>query len=311
MIDRGEKMKKQLFWKNFNMGKELSIAGSFIYNGLRAFDLMKTFYYEEEIFEVLYNISVGIERLEKIAIVLLEHDKTDEQIEFESSLRTHNHQELYNRISRNKKCNFSNVHNAFLQLLSNFYNSMRYDRYTLLSVYDYGKERKALVEFIKKYLDIKIEITPPFNVTCNNSKIKRFIGKVVGKICNQLYDIIYEESTRLKIYTHEIDPWSKASKIFLRKKYDFCDEDIVWKELFLFIMNTPEYSDVIDLIRDIEPLNLEECRAGEYFDSLKSTKDLLMFIDEIESYYEDINIKERLSTLGILDDMQNIIFDGE
>lgn len=34
------------FWKNFNLGKELDIAGSFIYNGLHSFYLMESFYYE-------------------------------------------------------------------------------------------------------------------------------------------------------------------------------------------------------------------------------------------------------------------------
>lgn len=34
-------------WKNFSLGKELDIAGSFIYNGLKALDSMETFYYED------------------------------------------------------------------------------------------------------------------------------------------------------------------------------------------------------------------------------------------------------------------------
>lgn len=49
------------FWKNFRLGTELSISGNFIYNGLYNFDLMSHFYYEDEAFEFLYNISVRIE----------------------------------------------------------------------------------------------------------------------------------------------------------------------------------------------------------------------------------------------------------
>ena len=46
-------MDSSTFWKNFNLGTELQISGSFIYNGLLVFDEMETFYHEEEIFEFL------------------------------------------------------------------------------------------------------------------------------------------------------------------------------------------------------------------------------------------------------------------
>jgi len=44
------------------------ISGSFIFNGLKCFHEMDTLYYSDEIFEFLYNISVGLERLFKITI---------------------------------------------------------------------------------------------------------------------------------------------------------------------------------------------------------------------------------------------------
>jgi len=65
---------KEFFWKNIRLGTELQISGSFIYNSLSIFDQMETFYYEEECFEFLYNLSVGIERLMKICIILIEND---------------------------------------------------------------------------------------------------------------------------------------------------------------------------------------------------------------------------------------------
>lgn len=56
-------MNKLEFWKNFNLGDELQIAGVFIYNGLRRFNRMRAINYSDEIFEVLYDLSVGLERL--------------------------------------------------------------------------------------------------------------------------------------------------------------------------------------------------------------------------------------------------------
>jgi hypothetical protein len=66
-------MDASTFWKNFNLGTELQVSGNFIYNSLSIFDKMETFYHEEEIFEFLYNLSVGIERLLKINVILIEH----------------------------------------------------------------------------------------------------------------------------------------------------------------------------------------------------------------------------------------------
>jgi hypothetical protein len=76
-------MKRTQAWKNFNLGQELSVSGAFIYNGLRRFHEMRVLDNTDEIFEVLYNFAVGLERLLKIAVVLLEHNETTDQDELE------------------------------------------------------------------------------------------------------------------------------------------------------------------------------------------------------------------------------------
>ena len=71
-------MKSHVFWQNFELGIELDIAGTFIYDGLNALHEMENFHYESEIFNLLYNISVGVERFLKVAIILIEfNEKTD------------------------------------------------------------------------------------------------------------------------------------------------------------------------------------------------------------------------------------------
>ena len=57
------RMTKHEAWKNFNLGQELSVSGTFIYTGLRRFHEMQVLDHTDEIFEFLYNISVGLERL--------------------------------------------------------------------------------------------------------------------------------------------------------------------------------------------------------------------------------------------------------
>jgi hypothetical protein len=48
----------EYYWQNFELGKELEIAGGFIYDGLRNLHEMETVRYESEIFSVLYSLSV-------------------------------------------------------------------------------------------------------------------------------------------------------------------------------------------------------------------------------------------------------------
>lgn len=302
-------MKKELFWKNFNLGTELSVSGNFIYNGLKAFDELKTFYYEDEIFEFLYDISVGIERLEKIAIILIEHDSIGDQEAFEKSLITHSHLDLLARIKQKYNLKLSNPHNSFIQLLGRFYKTMRYDRYSLREVHSYDKEKQAIKEYIAYELGIKFDESPQFLVIENNYRIKKFIGRIVGKIAKELYRVISNEAKRQNMYTYEIRTNSKAYKIFVRKEFDFQKETILWKELLIFLLNNKEQEGVIDFIKGIESLGFDLGLASDYLGCFQSDLGRLEHIDELEALYKDVvNKKDRLEMLEQITN-PNVCFD--
>ena len=145
------------FWKNFKLGEEISISGAFIYNGLRRFHELRQLDYADEIFEVFYYLSVGLERLLKIAVVLLEHQDDGDQQALEQSLITHNHLELLHRIKQRTPVNLSTPHNDLLSLLATFYKTFRYDRFSLSSVSDFRKERDAICGYFTKYLQVQFE----------------------------------------------------------------------------------------------------------------------------------------------------------
>lgn len=279
------------FWKNFNLGIELDVAGSFIYNGLKIFDDLKSFCNVEEVFEFLYNISVGLERLEKISIILIEHDSTINQGKFEKSFKTHNHINLIKRISKNHGLNFDEVNNNFIRLLSNFYNQWRYDRYKLKEAYKYDKERSALVSFIEKNLNITIDDKRDFNITENSYIIKEFIGKVIGKITTTLYEIIYDEATSQNIYTYEIRVDTKAYKIFIRKEFDFIKETVLWKELLIYILNHSDDIAILRLIKSFTPLEFDSGMTKELLCCFKNDLYKLEYIDMLDTIYEDVKNK--------------------
>lgn len=288
------------FWKNFRLGTELSIAGNFIYNGIFSFDLMQHFYYEEDSFEFLYNTSIGIERLQKVAIILSEHENIVNQEEFEKSLITHNHLDLMHRIQQNNEINLGKIHNKFLAILSNFYKSTRYDKFNLESVYKPNKGKESLVNFISENLNIEIS-TDFMGCTSNDQKIKKFIGKVIGKISNELYSIIKTESHKLNIYTYEVPLNSKAFKIFMSQKFDFSEERIIQKEVLKYLLQSNKSKPFENYLNAFPSLEMGDLGTNDYVDYLINFHKKTQVSGEVQYLYEELEeVKDRMEYIDAL-----------
>lgn len=290
------------FWKNFRLGTELSISGNFIYNGLYCFELMPHFYNEDETFEFLYNISVGIERLQKICIILIEHNEEDNQHEFQKSLISHNHSDLHARIIKNKTINLGKSHLKFLSTLTKFYKSSRYSKFQIDSVYEQNTSKTELIKFIEESLEIDISIDM-MNCTENDLKIKQFIGKTIGKFCKEYYNIVKAECHKLNIYTYEIPPDSKAFKIFMSEKFDFGDEKIIQKEILKFLIQTKLPVTFKDYLFGAPALELESFEINQYIEYLFSYHKEYSIKGEIEELYSEI--KDKKSRFNYLDAIGN------
>jgi hypothetical protein len=300
-------MNNSEFWKNFNLGIELQISGNFIYSGLLKFDEMNSFYHQEDIFEFLYNISVGIERLLKINVILIEHYESIDQDVFLKSIKNHNHQQLIERISIKHSLQLTKAQNEFIRLLNNFYNKTRYDRFTNHEPMNYDKERQSLIDFIEKYLNVKI--TNNFlNITPNDIIYKRFIGDVIKGIVSKQYKILKKEAHRLNIFTYEVRTYSKAYKIFLLNEFTFENETRIQKELFIRFINKTSKSKLINFIKEIDPLEFENYNDSLYVKCLFDKLEAIKLADELELLDESIaNINERIELLNIIDD-ENVYF---
>lgn len=292
------------------MGEELEISGKFIYNGLRYFHEMENLYYETEIFEVLYNLSVGLERLLKVAVILIEHDDVTNQESFEQTLITHNHLELLRRIHKKYSLSLASPHKELLQILGTFYKTHRYGRYGTEAMKTTGEEKVALHKYIEKYLKIKIS-DENFFVTQNDKRIKKFLGRIVGKITSEIFKIVREESHRLNLYTYELKYNSKASKIFLSKTYDFINEDRLLKELLIYLINSNDTTGHLRFIKEIEPLEFDPALVADYIKCFSSDEKKLEVMDEVEALYEDV--EDPAARLEMLDVIGNssVHFDFE
>ncbi|QPZ91656.1 hypothetical protein [Thioclava electrotropha] len=294
-------MRPDEYWKNFNLGTELDIAGRFLFNGLQAFHEMRNFAAEEDAFEFLYGVAVGIERLLKIAVILTEHDTSTDQAEFEKGLITHSHQELVKRLKESHEINLAGVHNEFIGILSSFYKSQRYGRYNLASVYGPARERDDLNAFLEKHLSFKIDIEGMFTVTPNERRHKKFVGKVISKIVLPIFQIIRSEAGRLNLYTYEVEYGSKASKIFIGESFDFEGEDFLQVELIAYFASGAASGPNVRFIRDlIAPLPFDPALEADYLAALRSDRQKQSVLDELEAHYEEVeDFRERRETLEV------------
>ena len=301
------------FWKNFRLGTELHVSGNMIYNALYSFDHIEFFRHEHEVFDFLYNIATGLERLQKIAIILIEHDELIELMEqddFERTLITHNHVDLHNRIKKKRSLEIGKPHMKLLQLISDFYRTTRYSRFNLNSVYSKNQDIFRLLEFLKQELQVveEGEISP---MVANSARVKRFVGKLIGKLTTALYDIIWQESHRLNIYTYEIAVNSKAFKIFLAKEFTFEKERQLQKEILVLLQSGRLDDGLTRFIKTIEPLPFDSYSSVEYLRFLMDIRNNAEILDEMDAILEDEPMsKDRRGHVELIGD-ENVYFDED
>lgn len=283
----------------------------FIYNGLRRYHEMKCLDFTEELFEFLYDLSVGIERLLKIAVVLFEHCDSIDQDELEKSLITHNHLELFSRLRKHVPINLGQPQIELLSLLSTFYKSHRYDRFSLSSVYDAKKERRAITSWIGKHLQIEFPEEPSFFGTANEDRYRKFVRRTTLSVSKILYKIIEERARSINLYTYELRHGSKAESVFLRE-IDISDEDVLWKELLVFFMNTESSSGYLDFLRGITPLDFDPELTGDYLECFQSDAGKALVMDELEHLYSEMeeDTGERLKLMQVIG-APNVHFDSD
>src|SRR5262249_2852600 len=148
-----------------------------------------------------------------------------------------NHLDLVARLRAHVTINFGTPHNDLLQLLGTFYKTLRYDRFSISSVYKGNKEAHAILGLLSNHLKGEFPDDPfPPPRTFNEDRYRAFIRRTVLKISRTVYEIIQNRSSALGLYTYELRHDSKAQSVFLRE-VDIAHEDILWKELLIFFMN--------------------------------------------------------------------------
>ena len=295
-------MTPEEWWKNFALNREIDTSGTFIYNAIRALEELESFQHPVDTFEVLYSLAIGIERLAKIAVILIEHKGSSDIEALEKSLITHNTLELVNRVSAQRKMNIQKQSREFLALLAKFYKTHRYDRFSLSSVPNIEKEKKEYLSFLDKHLNLNLSSLGDFDLVPNTDQIRRFTGRVVSKITSQIFDIIKEETRRLNIYTTEIRGDSKALKVFYGDRLDFIDERYIMKEILLYLISEKANGEHCELMKSVEPLDLDQGLLPSYIQALLNDRKVTYVSDEVNDLYLEIDdVKKRIAFLDAID----------
>ena len=298
-------MDKVTFVKNFALNREVGIAGKFIYDGMHDLNCMYGYNDLDNIFGFLYKISVGIERLQKIAYILLKNPNEDEYKEIEEEIITHSHTGLQDKINDLTNIFLNDHQKAFLHLLTRFYNSCRYDRFNFMT--SFNMEQELFINYVQERLNINIDFKSIFP-TMLEERVKKFLGKVIGNLAKSYYKIIHQEADKIGIYTHELDALSKSMKIFANTserdslQEQMINEQIAFKELLIFLLNTSQSSSFYDFLKSIPALDIDIAMNQEYLCELVKEEVPQQLIDELEDLYLNGNFdkKERFEMLSCI-----------
>lgn len=296
-------------YKNFNMVNELNIAGEFIYDGVDALNRMNTIDEIPLLFSFLYHVSVGIERIQKIILVLFELDEHDDYQAFEKSLISHSHIDLNRRIK--EQCSFftsTSRENAFLAVLSQFYLTARYSRFNVGTEHDL--ERRLVSEYIQNNLaNERIERHFITGQIVINHDVKELFGRVIGSLAKKYYCAVRQGCDKAGTFSYELQPNSKAERVFYSTEQknslyrEKVNESIALKEFFVYLRNTSDSNAFIRFIESINPLEMDPGMINEYISDFCNGTIPQALIDEIETLYEGIAIKDRIQLISGLGEM--------
>ncbi|MGH9347911.1 MAG: hypothetical protein ACRD26_11675 [Vicinamibacterales bacterium] len=237
----------------------------------------------------------------KVAVILIEHNDQIDIEQLQESLITHSTIELANRVQAHVDVGLADIHREWLSLLAKFYKSYRYGRYAFRAVPDVFEEKRWFLEFLAKHLRLQVG-DDEWTSLRNTDQIRRFVGKVVKRITDNLFKVVDQRATALNIYTTEIRGDSKAIKTFYGKRLDFIDETIKKRELLLFLMSQKADGAHVQLLKSLDALELDSAMVPAYIKALLNDLHLPYVGGIVDELYTKVtNASERLAVLRIME----------
>lgn len=300
---------------NYALVKEVGIAGVQIWKSIE--DISRAQIVKEGknlvidyIFTSLYQAAQGIERLLKISIELLVYgnEKYDKK-KVNKLLYGHNHSAMVDYLINENRLKLKAKEKNLVKLLSKFYNSCRYHRYS------YNKDNLLELKLIREFAK---------NVKNENydDDVKHMYGKSIGRISRALYRLIEQLSLEHNIFVYELNSYSVANFVFnsyykedlysILKEIEQSKRELLW-----FLIRKGDELPLKEIGNGYEELPFDDMGLEEYLYELvcneNSGEKIYQFV--YDQYNEMVvedkeKWKERLEFIEIIGN-RNIIFFEE
>ena len=283
IIDKKDKeIDRDLSDLNFSIRDELQIAGALIWKSINSLDRInfnKTTNLVEHPFMTLYFASQGIERIQKSLIELIcknKHIKENEKNKVYELLMSHSHNGLNDWIESELSFKFKPSEKKFLNILSEFYNTKRYSRY---SDETYLESTTPEINLLGKLVDGKVE---------KSEEIKNTFGKCLGKLSIDYYKKLRNICDELNIYVYEMDYDSAANMVFLNSENNlFKYYKIIQKykkEVLYWVLKSGEKYPKYKYCRKVDPLEFDPQMISQYL------KEIVQYPDDKYSYFGEADV---------------------
>ncbi|MCM1367698.1 MAG: hypothetical protein NC184_02680 [Roseburia sp.] len=294
------------YFKNFNMGRELEIAGEFIYESAIKMKALSFVGNHFNVNTILYNGAVGIERLQKILLCMNMVSESELETPLKC-LKEHNHIILQNKIKEIFGITFNKNQIALLELFRRYYDDFRYAEYQI----DYNETElcNMLIDFINKRTGTSISIGAPF-LEQDYRKMKSYFINLLGQISYKYYNEIWEKANGLGLFTCEMSSDSNAAKIFYRREeeklYDILQiEEYAFKEFLIYLLSAKKKTKFLKFFKSLAVLDFDEYMIPEYLLDITNFKSSVLLNDFVEDAYTNFSRQELKERKEILDLMSN------
>ncbi|MBV4440443.1 hypothetical protein [Clostridium tyrobutyricum] len=300
---------------NYALVKEVEIAGVQIWKAIE--DINRSHIIKNSkrlvidyIFTSLYQAAQGIERLLKISIELLIYgeEKYDKE-KVNKLLYGHSHSAMVDYLTNEKRLELKAREKYLVELLSKFYNSARYHRYSYSE--DDLLEIKLIREFAKDVKDKNYD-----------DAVKHMYGKSIGRISRALYTMISQLSREHGIFVYELNSDSVATFVFfsgyqedlysILKQIEQSKRELLW-----FLIRKGGELPLKEVGKEYEELPFDDMRLQDYLQELvcneNSGEKIYEFVsDEYDEMVAEDKEKwkKRLEFIEVIGNT-NIIFGEE
>lgn len=276
-------------FKSMQMSKELNFAGDFIYESAKKTMQLENVHDDFTINGILYNGSIGIERLQKIYLYLCEEDSFEVQLK----LHTHNLITLENGVySESSEKLFENG----IKLISMFVEYYSEYRYGNFHIEEKEKTLNNLFTSFLKTIDKKADFDSIF-MPIDFERFKKFYIDTLGKVANHYYKLIRKKACELGIFTYELSSLSNSTRVFSlgngKTLYDemLLEQEAI-KELLLYFYKTHSDCNVFKAFNELEPLEFDDYMMNDFLTLLENGKTNHTLTDWVSENYNELDKKE-------------------